>query len=494
MQRLNLILGDQLFPDISALPTEAPIFMREDFGLCTRFLHHQQKIVLFLSAMRHRRDELRADGWEVIYQELDPADQRTFGEALAELGAEEIHLFEPSDPAFEETWPDPERLVTHRTPAFLICDAEWRSFRQRKPRGIMADFYRIQRLERRWLLEPDGGPAGGQWSFDAENRKPMPKGRSGPPIPWIEPDDRTRDAIRLVSEAFPSHPGRAEEFRWPVDRAGALAWLDDFILQRLPDFGAYEDSMSANADTLWHSLLSPLVNLGLILPGEAVEAAIRAYKGGWAPLNSVEGFVRQVGGWREFVRRIDIEYRASGFEFRGQGEGRRLAACWREGGTGLPPLDAVIGRCQRLGWAHHIERLMVAGSLLMMVEADIDEAYRWFMEMFIDSAEWVMRPNVYGMSLFADGGLLATKPYISGSAYILKMSDYPKGSWCDAWDGLYWRFVHRQRRLFEENPRSRMALGTLERMDPGRRDRIFAAAEEFIGRTTLPPGPSPAAR
>jgi deoxyribodipyrimidine photolyase-related protein len=358
----------------------------------------------------------------------------------------------------------------------------------------MADFYRLQRQERQWLLEADGRPMGGQWSFDAENRRPMPKGRTGPPIPWIEPDATTQEVIQLAAAAFPSHPGRAEDFRWPVDRSGALAWLEDFILQRLPDFGAYEDALSAEEDTLWHSLLSPLINLGLILPGEAVDAAIRALDEGWAPLNSVEGFVRQIGGWREFVRRIDMEYRAAGLRFQGRGEGRRLADCWREGGTGLPPLDAVAGRCQRLGWAHHIERLMVAGSLLMMVEADIDEAYRWFMEMFIDSAEWVMRPNVYGMSLFADGGLLATKPYISGSAYILKMSDYPKGAWCEVWDGLYWRFVHRHRAIFEANPRSRMVLGSLERMEAGRRERIFAAAEEFIERTTLPPEPFPAAR
>ncbi len=477
--RLAVLLGDNLFADLSALPADAVIFMREDRELCSRFRHHQQKIVLFLSAMRHRRDELRQEGREVIYQEL--ADGQ-FADALAGPAPSELHIFQPLDPI---ELPGIQTTI-HPNPSFLTSDEDWAAFRRAKPRGIMADFYRRQRLQHDWLLTPDGKPEGGQWSFDAENRRPMPKGREGPPLPWVEPDAVTREVIVLVEREFPGHPGRAADFRWPVTRAQAVDWLEDFIQKRLPDFGAYEDALSPRDATLWHSLLSPLINLGLVLPGEAIDAALESYRQGWAPLNSVEGFVRQIGGWREFIRRIDIEYREAGAEFKGLGENRRLGPQWWTGETGLPPLDDVIRRAQQRGWAHHIERLMVAGCLMTLCEIDPEEGYRWFMEMFIDSAEWVMRPNVFGMSLFADGGWFATKPYICGSSYILKMSDYPKGEWTNVWDGLYWRFVSRHRELFERNPRMRAALGSLEKMDPGRRERIFAAAEGFIERTAPP--------
>ncbi len=503
MTPIAVVLGDQLFEGLPGLPPGALVFMREDWGLCTRTRHHKQKVVLFLSAMRHFAEALRAAGREVVYQPLD--SRGGYGEAVEAVwrarGRPPLVGYRPADRFFlDEMGALPVALV--ESPGFLTSDDVWAEFRRRSARGTMGDFYTLQRRALGLLIE-GGGPVGGSWSFDAENRKPMPKGLAPPPVPWVEPDATTLEVVELVERLFPDHPGDARAFRWPVTRKDALGWLDHFTLTRLADFGPYEDALSRREATLWHSLLSPLLNCGLLTPGECVSAAIRAYEGGLAPLNSTEGFVRQIVGWREFVKRIadegsaalrDRNARFSRVPFRPgdapeernfMGHTRRLGPAWWDGTTGLPPFDEVVSRLHRVGWCHHIERLMVAGSLMVMCEVHPQEAYRWFMELFVDSADWVMGPNVFGMSQFSDGGSFATKPYVSGSAYVLKMSDYPRGPWCDVWDGLYWRFVDRNREWLGSNPRTSQAVRAFGRLEPVRRDRVLAAAEGFVGRVTL---------
>ena len=257
-----------------------------------------------------------------------------------------------------------------------------------------------------------------------------------------------------------------------------MGWLDDFIDSRLQEFGPYEDAMSTRSATVFHSLLSPVMNLGLVTPAEIIERVLERAED--APLQSLEGFVRQVIGWREFIRGVYREYSEKQETSNFWDHQREFTAAWYEGTTGIPPLDDTIRTAQRLGWTHHIPRLMVAANLMTLCEIRPAAAHRWFMEMYVDSSEWVMGPNVYGMGLFSDGGIFATKPYICGSNYLLKMSDYRKGPWCDIVDGLYWRFIDRHREFFAGNPRLALMPRALDRLKAERRELIFEAAENFL--------------
>ena len=297
-------------------------------------------------------------------------------------------------------------------------------------------------------------------------------------MPWAVRTAHADDVISLVERVFPGHPGKASEFAWPTTRAQARAWLDDFVANRLEQFGPYEDAMTTRSRTLFHSVLSPCLNIGLLTPDEVVSRAMEHAER--LPLQSLEGFIRQVIGWREFVRGIYREYGDEQERANFWSHERELTKAWYEGTTGIPPLDDAIRTAQRLGWTHHIPRLMVLGNLMTLCEIRPQSAHRWFMEMFVDSSEWVMGPNVYGMGLFSDGGIFATKPYICGSNYLVKMSDYGKGPWCDVIDGLYWRFIDKHREFFAGNPRLALMPRALDRLDPQRRTRIFEAAAYFL--------------
>jgi deoxyribodipyrimidine photolyase-related protein len=348
----------------------------------------------------------------------------------------------------------------------------------------MGDFYKFQRRRLGILLTEQGEPQGGQWSYDDQNRKPLPKQIDIPKLTLPTATHHVQAVSALVEQRFPDHPGQSQHFWLPVTRVDALAWLHQFLAERFAHFGPYEDALSSQAPFVFHSVLSPLLNLGLLTAPEVVELAL-AYSAHHAvPLNSLEGFMRQIIGWREYIRGV---YHAVPAQRQQNAlhHTRTLSADWYHGTTGLVPVDQVIQRVQQRGWAHHIERLMVMSNAMLLAEVHPDEVFRWFMELFVDSADWVMVPNVYGMGQFADGGQMMTKPYISGSNYLCKMSDYPKGDWCEIWDGLYWRFVDRNRVLFTRNPRLSMMVKTLEKINPERRQQIFAKADVFIRSKTL---------
>jgi deoxyribodipyrimidine photolyase-related protein len=375
------------------------------------------------------------------------------------------------------------------SPAFLESVAESRSWFEGRRRPFMKTFYERQRRRLGLLLEPDGSPTGGRWSFDVENRRKLPKGYVEPTLPAL-PASPHEPAVRaLIERHFADHPGALGPLWIPFDQAGAAAWLQRFLAERLDDFGPFEDALSQNHATLHHSLLSPLLNIGLLTPGAVIQAtlahaAARQERGQPLPIASLEGFLRQVIGWREFVRGIDRVHGERQAAANFWNHQRRLAPCWDDGSSGLPPLDAAIERVNRLGYNHHIERLMVISNLMLLCEIHPGEVHRWFMERYLDSYEWVMGPNVYGMGQMSDGGLFATKPYIGGSNYILKMGDYRKGPWCEIWDGLYWRFIDRNQGFFRANPRLSMMVRMLEKMDPQRRAELEVAAEGFLARAT----------
>lgn len=493
-QQLFVVLGNQLFPpDRLADYPDAVVFMAEDRGLCTYVRHHQQKIVLFLAAMRSYADELRAAGFDVRYFPLDEDGDDGYEDKLErivdELDCDELVHFEVEDKPMEErliAFCEQRSLdrVELVSPMFCGTREDFRSFAADRSRMLMADYYRRQREQRGILLDQDGKPEGGKWSFDEANRKKLPKTVQPPEIAAAPRTQHVEDVIGIVERSFGDHPGRASEFWWPTTREQARDWLQDFLDQRLADFGPYEDAISQRSATVFHSALSPSLNLGLLTPDEVVDAVLERHDSQDLPLASIEGFVRQVIGWREFIRGI---YRVFGDEQASSNfwdHQRGLTDDWYEGTTGIVPLDDAIKTSARLGWAHHIQRLMVLGNLMTLSEIRPADAWRWFMEMYVDSSDWVMGPNVYGMGIFSDGGVFATKPYICGSNYLLKMSDYGRGDWCDTVDGLYWRFIDKHRDFFASNPRLALMPKALDRLNENRRETIFNAAETFLDRFT----------
>ena len=317
----------------------------------------------------------------------------------------------------------------------------------------MATFYQAQRKRLGILLDADGGPAGGRWSFDTENRQRLPKGHRAPELPRFATTPELEEAKQYVARRSPEALGSTLAFRWPVTREQAQGELDCFLNERLALFGHYEDAISSTQTFLYHSVLTAPLNIGLITPKEVVERTLDYAAENKVPLNSLEGFIRQVIGWREFMHGI---YRFKGVKVRTGNFWKHeaaLPASFYDGTTGLPPVDVVIKRLHLHAWCHHIERLMVMGNIFLLLRIEPHAVYRWFMEFFIDAYDWVMVPNVYGMSQFADGGTFTTKPYFSGSNYLLKMSDFPKGMWCAQWDERFWSFIGEHREFFLKNPR-----------------------------------------
>ena len=368
------------------------------------------------------------------------------------------------------------------SPLFLNTIADFQEYLDRSKRPFMQYFYIEQRKKRNILIDEHQEPVGGKWSLDAENRKKLPKHIEIPELAQSEATEHTTAVAALVDELFSDHPGDTQNFWLATTRRQALYRLQDFLKNRFENFGPYEDAIDRDRNFLFHSVLSPYINLGLITPDEVIEKAVAYAAENDTHFPSVEGFVRQLIGWREFMRGMYHTHDLQGNFFDHQ---RQLNDHWYQGTTGVPPLDDSIRRVAKHGYTHHIERLMVLGNIMLLAEVHPDEVYRWFMEMFIDSSDWVMVPNVYGMSQFADGGTFATKPYIGGANYIAKMSNYSKsGDWADEIDGLYWRFIDQNRKVFAANQRMSMMLGTLERMGADRKEKLFTAAEAFIARNT----------
>ncbi len=485
------ILGNQLF-DLKHLPVKAAsdvtVFMREDRELCTHFKYHKHKLVFFLSAMRKYAEELREAGYDVHYERLEETKRETYDHSLKaflkEVDASRVVMFEIEDKFFESRLnklllESGAQVELIQSPMFLTTRETFRSYLSETKRPFMKTFYERQRKRLKILMNTDKEPVGGQWSFDEENRLPLPKDVEPPSLPNYEPDFVDLEVMDLIEREFPDHPGSVADFWLPTDRAGAKKWARDFFDLRFENFGPYEDAFSKESPFVFHSVLTPFLNTGLITPQDCVTVALKTAKDRKVPLNSCEGYIRQVIGWREFVRGIyqnfsEIQDVENAFQHT-----RKLSKHWYDGTTGIEPLDDVIRKTNRYAYAHHIERLMVVGSLMVLLEIDPREAHKWFMEMFIDSSDWVMGPNVYGMAVFSDGGIFATKPYICGSNYYRKMGHYKKAEWMEAVDGLYWSFIERNQTFFLQNPRLSMMARTLDRMDPEKKKRLWKAADQL---------------
>lgn len=476
---ITWVYPHQLFAKHPAVSKGREVWLIEDplfFGNDVRWpaAMHQQKLMLHRASMKAYAAELGGKGHQVRYIEAsekpEPPKQ-----------TKSIHLADPVDDVLMRrlkrlagAWG--VELILHPSPNFLSPASFLETHIAARKKPFMAKFYEAQRKRMGILLESDGSPTGGRWSFDEENRAKLPKNHVPPIEPRTPANEFTREAADYVSRHFSHHPGSLKGFRWPVTRKDAEAWLDRFIDERLALFGLYEDAISREHDTLYHSAITPMLNIGLLDPMDVVERVLATD----APINSKEGFIRQVIGWREFMRGI---YQHRGVTIRNGNYWNfdwPLPKSFYDATTGIPPVDRVIRQLLADGWCHHIERLMVLGNFLLLCRIRPDDVYRWFMEMFVDSYDWVMVPNVYGMSQFADGGTFTTKPYLSGSNYLLKMSDEPKGPWCEVWDGLFWTFIADHQDFFLSNPRLSMMARTCQKMTPEKQAAHRQAADGFL--------------
>ena len=495
MKKLQIILGNQLFPISEITKLGSPfIFMAEDEDLCSEPKNHKLKILNFLISMREYRDELIKQGFKVFYTSIDdPEFKKPYElkllEVLKKEKIDEVFFYEIEDYLFEKKIKDLLsknfiKFSIMASPMFLCSRDKFLKFSENNKVHRMASFYQMMRKELGILVDENNKPIGGKWSFDADNRKKLPKDINLPEKPKNKSSIYLQDLGKIVNLKFKDHPGTTKNHWVPFNRIQALELLDDFLENKLENFGKYEDAINSNNNFLFHSAISPVLNMGLITPQEVIEKTFIYHERKQFPLNSLEGFIRQVIGWREFIRGI--------YNLKGRDESngnfwnhdRFLTKDWYEGTTGITPLDDTIKDCVNYGYTHHIPRLMIIANIMNLSRIHPAEIYKWFMEMFVDSADWVMTPNVYGMGTFADGGLFATKPYSCGSNYILKMSNYKKGEWCETLDGLYWSFISDNELFFKKNPRLSIICNSLNRMDPKRKEIIFNKANNFINEKT----------
>ncbi|MCK0167527.1 cryptochrome/photolyase family protein [Jannaschia sp. S6380] len=499
--RLILVLGDQLSDDLSALregdSARDVVVMAEVQAETDYVPHHPKKIAFLFAAMRKHAAHLREIGWQVRYTTLDDPEntQSIPGELLRAAdatGAQEAIGTEPGEfrlIAALEDGPLPVHLFPDDR--FLCGHAEFDAWAEGRKELRMEWFYREMRRKTGLMMEGDK-PAGGRWNYDQENRKPPPKGLSCDGPLRHDSDDVTRDVLALVRDRFGNRYGSLDGFWFATDRTGALAALDHFIGQSLPHFGDYQDAMVKGQPFLHHAILSVYMNAGLLGWREVCEAAEAAWKAGDVPINAAEGFIRQIIGWREYIRGI---YFREGPDYTLRnvlGADRDLPEFYWSGDTDMRCMNECITATMEEAYAHHIQRLMVTGNFALLAGIDPHQVHEWYLVVYADAYEWVESPNVIGMSQFADGGVVGSKPYVSGGNYINRMSDYCKscsyvvsrkaGEDACPFNLLYWNFLDRHRDRFERNPRMAQMYRTWDRMDDDHRRTVLSEGDTILAK------------
>ncbi|MEE4199244.1 cryptochrome/photolyase family protein [Erythrobacter sp.] len=502
------ILGDQLTRTLASLrgrtKNDTVILMMEVWDEATYVKHHKQKIALIFSAMRHFAAELEDAGWEVDYVKLDDPDNAgsftgEVARAVERHDPRELHIVEAGEwrvqQAIEE-WPDKFACEVNILPddRFLCSHSEFRDWAEDRDHLTMEHFYRKMRRKTGLLMKDNGKPEGGDWNYDQDNRKPPKEDMDPPPVPEFEPDETTSEVIALVEEKFGDHFGSLDKFAWPVTSDEAQEAADAFFKGRIEKFGPYQDAMVHGQDDLYHSMLSTSINLGLLDPLELCERAAKAYEDGDAPINSVEGFIRQIIGWREYIRGFywlhmpDLQSRNALNAQRG------LPEFFWTGETDMRCLADCIRSTRDNAHAHHIQRLMVLGNFCLIAGINPREVQDWYLVVYADAYEWVELPNVSAMILYADGGKLATKPYAASGNYINKMSDYCKecsysvskktGEGACPFNPLYWHFMDRHRDRLESNHRIGRIYSTWDRMGGEKQSEYLESAQDFLDSLT----------
>ena len=493
MKSVLFLFPHQLFEESALIGQCDEVILIEEFLFFRQFQFHKMKLYFHRVTMRRFFESLKIKDVKVSYISSGDAgsDVRDVG-YFERYRAYQWVLIDPVDDWLKR------RLLRvigvlgvdvewHESPNFIQTQVENAEFQRGRKRYFQTDYYQYFRKKRGVLLGDDGDFRGGKLSFDADNRKRLPKDFPVPYVKFFEPNDFHQEAYDYVLLKFGNNPGSLQMVEsgrnYATSRQEVMLWFDLFLKERFADFGPYEDAISFGSgdDFLFHSGLSLYMNVGLISPEYVIKRAEEFGLSNHVPLASIEGFVRQVLGWREFVRHV---YGDKGRYQRTRnfwGFTRKIPNGFYSGETGILPVDLAIKKVLRTGYNHHIERLMLLGNFMLLCEFDPDEVYRWFMEMYVDAYDWVMVPNVYGMIAFADGGLMTTKPYISGSNYLMKMGWFKKGEdWQQIWDALFWRFMVKHRQVFEGNMRMRMLLSNWDSRDEQVKREILDKAEGYL--------------
>ena len=481
----SIIFPNQLFKNSELLSNSKKIILVEEFLFFKHYKFHKQKILFHRMSMKSYKLFLEDKGYDVRYIESTDCNS-DIRELIETLDINKIKIYNPVD-----NWLSKRisqscskkniQIETYENPLFINNNDDLNTFfRTDKKKFFQTAFYKQQRIKMDIMMISDK-PEGGKWTYDDQNREKYPKDKTPPKIDFPEKNQLYFESIDYVNKNFGDNFGLInDEILYPYDFNTANNWLDNFLKTRFYEFGPYEDAVLKEKSILNHSVLSPLINVGLINPRDLIKKILSFYYENNIPINSTEGFIRQIIGWREFIRGV---YISKGTEERNKNFWnfkRKIPKSFYDGTTGIEPVDDTIKKINESGYANHIERLMIIGNFMLLCEFDPDEVYKWFMELFIDSYDWVMVPNVYGMSQFADGGLMSTKPYISGSSYVLKMSNYKKGDWCPIWDSLFWNFIDKKRDFFTTNPRMRMLVSSFDRMNIQKKELLIKTANDFI--------------
>lgn len=488
MKSAVAVFPHQLFEMNPACAPGRDIFLIEEYLYFLQYRFHKQKIAFHRASMNFYKEYLQALSHTVHYIEAhdERADCRKFIRYMKENNYTDIHYVVTVDDWLErrlQSCAEKYNLKLHKyqSPLFLNTEEDNTSYFSPKKKYFQTDFYIHQRKRLKILVTDNQSPLGEKWSFDADNREKYPKKRIPPIVRFPSRNEYYIEAEQYVDEKFQYNYGDCRQgTQYPCTFSEAKQWLEVFLSERFHDFGVYEDAIVEKEYFLHHSVLTPMLNVGLLTPHYIVQRTLSYAEEHEIPLNSIEGFVRQIVGWREFIRGV--------YEQRGREErtknfwkfSRKIPDSFWNGTTGIYPVDITIQKILQTGYCHHIERLMVLGNFMLLCEFDPDDVYQWFMEMFVDAYDWVMVPNIYGMSQFADGGIMSTKPYISGSNYLMKMSNYPKGEWQKIWDGLFWRFLHTHRDFFMKNPRLSMLVRSFDSMDNEKRKSHLTYADQYI--------------
>ncbi|MBY0538709.1 cryptochrome/photolyase family protein [Patescibacteria group bacterium] len=471
-----------------ALAHGRPVYLIEEPLFISECGTHRQKMLLHRLSLQAYKHDLEKSGYTVTYKELMPGSTTdTILQEIHKDGISVMHIVDTTDNYLERRITTIASRhgfsrVSYDSPLFILGKDDAIS-RFQDSGKFMKKFYERLRKDKAILMAGDK-PLGGQWSFDSDNRAKLPKTIPLPTdLEWLENEEVT--AAQQWLETIASEQYGETKVWIPYTRVAAKKFLADFLAYRFENFGTYEDAITTKHHRLFHSTLSPLINIGLLSPTEVLEKAIAYAEKNKTPLNSLEGFVRQILGWREFIR---ASYEVDGVSMRNQNffnHNRTLPNTFWTGTTGTLPIDISIKTALTYGYNHHIERLMVLGNFMLLIQTNPHDVYRWFMSMYVDAYDWVMVPNIYGMSQFSDGGSFATKPYISGASYLQKMSDYPKsgtGGWEELWTALYWNFINTHSAFFSKNYRLSMMPKLLEKMSPDKKAMHLKIAHQFLSK------------
>lgn len=483
---VSILFPNQLFLNLPKEIASTKIFIIEEYIFFKQYNFNLNRLVFNRLSILEYCNCLKKQGidFEHIRHDKKNANLKNLFHNMKAIGVSKIFYIDPVDDYLSKKilkYTNISLLASKKfdNKSFLLGNIKEHKFFSHKKVYRHSEFYKQQRLDYGILIN-GGKPIGGKWSFDKDNRLKYPF-KKVPPALSHPKSTLYKNAVCQIRKEFPKNIGFISENQiYPSTHKEADAWLDEFLRKRFFEFGSYEDAIVKENIFLHHSVISPMLNIGLITPDYVIDKALGFAKSNGIPMNSLEGFIRQILGWREFIRGM---YEIKGNLMRTKnywGFSKDLPRCFYNGQTGIPPVDDSISKALNYGYNHHIERLMVLGNFMLLCEINPNEVYRWFMELYVDSYDWVMVPNVYGMSQFSDGGLFATKPYISSSNYILKMSNYKKGDWCIIWDSLFWRFMNKHRNKFVKNPRMNMLMRNFDSKNKEEKKIIEKTACQYL--------------